>query len=397
MSDEHGHNHHDDAGVNGAAGQGCVYLLATIAFVAVACIGPVLLTFALGIGAAVPVITVFGEPLDEGSFLGDIPNTMWALLIVDLIIILIAYNLRNLQQIPSGFQNGFELVFEYLYNQTKTIVGAADARKVFPVIATLFLVVLVANVTKIIPGYESVGLLHCAKDSELVTMSGYPVHGVPTIFEEGGQEAHEAPFITFLKVDEPFNSGTSATELGYEACEYKYLGYDKYEHEFDELNEELQHEAEENGEENVTNVIDNLVVAPFFRGASTDLNFTFALAVFAVFFIQYFGVQALGFSYFTKFVNLPAIGNVAQNPIGAMDFVVGILEILSELSKILSFAFRLFGVMFAGGILLIVALFLAGSIVPVAVLGLELFVGLIQAYVFFILPLVLIKIASSHH
>lgn len=392
MSDEHGHEHHDDAGVNPDAMRGLTYLLAIIAFIGIACVGPIVLFTSIGIAPAVPVITVFGEPLDKGTFLGDIPNTIWALLLVDVVIVLIAYSLRNLQEIPSGFQNGFEMVFGFLYNQTKNVVGAADAKKVFPVVSTLFLVVLVANWMKIIPGYESVGVLHCAASDELVTMAGYPIHGVPTIFEDGGQEAHDVPFVSFLKVDSSFNAGTRATELGYEACEYKYLGYDKYEHEFDEVNEELQHEAELNGEDNVNNVIDNLVIAPFFRGASTDLNFTFAMSVFAMFFVQYFGIQKLGLSYFAKFMNLPALGKGK-----AMDFVVGLLEIISELSKVLSFSFRLFGVMFAGGILLIVVLFLAGSVIPVAVLALELFVGVIQAYVLFILPLSLIKIAMTAH
>lgn len=446
--DEHGHEHHDNSA---AAQQGCFYLLGFLIAVAAACVAPILLLTELGVGVAVPVITVFGEPIQKDVFtlplLGDITNTFVALILVDIVVFFVAYNLRDLKEIPTGFQNGFEALFEFLYNQTKSIVGPR-AKEVFPVVATLFLVVLTANWMKIIPGYESVGALHCAADDELVTMSGYsvtsPFGDTPTIFEDGGLEALEIPFIVFLNVTEPLDTGTSATEEGYEACEYKYLGYDEYaeyfygsdgvidlnaeaeESEGDEavaaapsegepgegegeeehhigpigVTEEvlLAYEAADQDAGEVDNIVDNLVVAPFLRGASTDLNFTLALAVFAMFFVQFFGVQTLGLGYFTKFLNLPAVGNVGKNPMGVMDFVVGILEILSEFSKIISFAFRLFGVMFAGGILLIVALFLAGSVVPVAVLGLEIFVGLIQAYVFFILPLVLINIAmQSHH
>ena len=140
-----------------------------------------------------------------------------------------------------------------------------------------------------------------------------------------------------------------------------------------------------------------MVVAPFFRGASTDLNFTMAMAVFAMFWVQFFGIQKLGLGYFSKFINLPAIGNAGKNPMGIMDFVVGFLEIISEIAKIVSFTFRLFGAMFAGGILLVVATFLAAIMLPGAVIALELFVGMIQAYVFFILPLALIKLATQAH
>ena len=59
------------------------------------------------------------------------------------------------------------------------------------------------------------------------------------------------------------------------------------------------------------------IVTPFVRAAATDLNLTLGLGLFAFVAIQVFGVQALGISYFAKFINTPALGNMDKNPMGA--------------------------------------------------------------------------------
>jgi F-type H+-transporting ATPase subunit a len=110
---------------------------------------------------------------------------------------------------------------------------------------------------------------------------------------------------------------------------------------------------------------------------------------------QVMGVRALGASYFTKFIN---VGGIFSRPaFGLLDFFVGILELVSELSKLLSFSFRLFGNIFAGSVLL----FVIGSLIPVFVqsmfLGLEFFVGLIQAVVFGMLTMVFMAQATQGH
>ncbi len=125
---------------------------------------------------------------------------------------------------------------------------------------------------------------------------------------------------------------------------------------------------------------------PLLRGATADLNTTLALALVSVVAIQYFGFKKLGFSYSSRFINL-------KNPIY---FFVGILEILSDISKVLSFAFRLFGNIFAGEVLLTVMAFLMPFIVPLPFLMLELFVGFIQALVFSMLTAVFLNVAVSH-
>lgn len=139
-------------------------------------------------------------------------------------------------------------------------------------------------------------------------------------------------------------------------------------------------------------------VAPFVRGVATDLSFTIGLALLAFFLIQYFGVSELGLDYFQKFVNLRAIGNIGKNPIGGVDFVVGLFEIISEFGKIISLSFRLFGAIFAGTILYAVILFLTGAGIPVIILLLEIIVGTAQALVFAVLTLLFCAQAmESHH
>lgn len=135
-------------------------------------------------------------------------------------------------------------------------------------------------------------------------------------------------------------------------------------------------------------------VVPFLRPPSTDLNFTAALALIAVFMIQVVGIRAQGPVYLAKFFDLRTI---ASKPgLGLMDFIVSILELISEFSKILSFAFRLFGNMFAGSVLL----FIVGVMMPFLQSGIllfEAFIGLIQAIVFGMLTMIFMSMATQAH
>ena len=136
-------------------------------------------------------------------------------------------------------------------------------------------------------------------------------------------------------------------------------------------------------------------VIPFVRVASTDLNFTIALAIISVVVTQVIGVRALGVSYFTKFFNTKTLFTVPM--FGVINFLVGLLELILEFAKILSFGFRLFGNIFAGSILL----FVVGTLVPVflqsGVLLFEWFVGIIQAIVFGLLTLIFMSLATVGH
>ncbi|MCX7994239.1 MAG: F0F1 ATP synthase subunit A [candidate division WOR-3 bacterium] len=125
---------------------------------------------------------------------------------------------------------------------------------------------------------------------------------------------------------------------------------------------------------------------PLLRGASADLNTTLALALISVIFTQIYSIQALGFKGFLKrFIKL-------KNPIM---FFVGILELIAEIAKIISFSFRLFGNIFAGEVLLTVMLVLLPILIPAPFLALEIFVGVIQAIIFSFLTLFFIKIATT--
>jgi len=130
------------------------------------------------------------------------------------------------------------------------------------------------------------------------------------------------------------------------------------------------------------------IFIPLLRGNNADLNTTLALAVISVLSIQYFSIKYLGIKkYLHKFFNF-------SDPIS---FFVGILDILSEFSKVLSFAFRLFGNIFAGEVLLTIVAFLVPVLASFPFIGLEIFVGFVQALVFSMLTAVFISGAIVEH
>jgi len=297
--------------------------------------------FVLG-GIFVPVqpeIAVAPEKLIEDpiieNFLGLGPlylvNTIPTLLVTILLLGLVAFftnrSLRRSAQtdlVPRGIGNLMEAILEVLYNLTEGSAGAKWAKAIFPWFATILIYVLFANLLKLIPGFESIGILH-------------PAHGEGHAISSSG-----------LLLPEKLEEG----------------GY---------------------------------ILAPFFRGSSVDLNFTAALALIAVVMIQVIGFRAQGFGYISKFFNTRRMFKVPF--FGAMDFLVGLLELISELSKILSFAFRLFGNMFAGIVLVAIVAGLLGkfSILPAMVMMFELFVGVIQAFVFGMLTMVFMAQATQGH
>jgi F-type H+-transporting ATPase subunit a len=123
---------------------------------------------------------------------------------------------------------------------------------------------------------------------------------------------------------------------------------------------------------------------PLFRAPTTDLNFTLALAMIAFFTIEITGIATLGFfKYAGKYVNL-------TSPIG---FSVGLIEIMSNLGRLVSFSFRLFGNIFAGEVMVMVAGYFLPYVLPAPLMGFEMFIGLVQALVFAMLTLFFIKLA----
>jgi F-type H+-transporting ATPase subunit a len=146
------------------------------------------------------------------------------------------------------------------------------------------------------------------------------------------------------------------------------------------------------------------------RGSNTDVNTPLAIALVSFVFVEYYGLKTLGIKYLRKFVNMGgffgSVGSLFRGRLkkglsglfsGFIDIFVGVLETLSELIRIVSFTFRLFGNMTAGEILILVAAFLLPMAIGWMVYGLELFIGFIQALVFSGLTLAFASMAVASH
>lgn len=239
--------------------------------------------------AAEKLFEIMGLPITNTLIMG------WV--VVALLAILGVLIFRKTAIIPKGLQNIFEILIESLLGLMESVFSSREkAEKYLPLIATIFIFILLANWLGILPGVGSLGF-----------------------FEEKGEEK---------------------------------------------------------------------IFVPFLRSPASDLNFTLALALIAVFMVNILGVTAIGFfKHFSRFLSFK----------GPIDFFVGVLEFISEIAKMISFSFRLFGNVFAGEVLLIITGFLAPFLVPVPFLLLEIFVGFIQALVFAMLTTVFISIATSQH
>lgn len=127
---------------------------------------------------------------------------------------------------------------------------------------------------------------------------------------------------------------------------------------------------------------------PLFRSVFSDLNMTLALALITVILSHFFGVMTIGMKkHLGKFIML-------KSPLAAF---TGVLEIISEFSKIISLTFRLFGNIFAGEVLLVITGFLVPYLAPIPFLGMELFVGFIQAIIFGTLAMVAFSSFTVEH
>ncbi len=243
--------------------------------------------------AAERLFTIFGIPITNTLLVS------WGIMLLLFAVALLIS--ANLSSKPKGLQNFVELVFEKLLDFMGSVTGSReDSIKYFPLIATIFLFVILSNLIEIIPGLGTIGIFEVE-------------HGEKTL-------------------------------------------------------------------------------VPFLRSSSADLNFTLAIAISAVVSVQVLGIAALGFfKYWKKFFCPPW-----EKPYFIGTFI-GLLELVAEVAKIISFSFRLFGNIFAGEVLLTVVLVLVPYLAPLPFLFLEIFVGLIQAVVFSMLTLVFIKVATAHH
>jgi F-type H+-transporting ATPase subunit a len=147
------------------------------------------------------------------------------------------------------------------------------------------------------------------------------------------------------------------------------------------------------------------------RGANTDINMPLALALMSFVFVEFYGLRhGGGIRYLGKFINVgpffKSLGQIFRGNVkaglsglitGVIGIFVGFLEALSEIVRIVSFTFRLFGNMTAGEILLLIAIFLIPWIFALPFYGLELLVGFVQALIFAGLTLVFLVVAVAPH
>ncbi len=302
-------------------------------------------------------------PSEAVFTIGPLPvtNSLIVTIIADVVLVLFAFRAtRKVRkgspdaEIPRGAQNLFELIIDMLYGLSKSVAGS-KALKIFPWMATIFLFVLIANWTELFPGIESFGLIEPAHEG-----IGYPkVTLIPGVLYTVDQ-SH--PIVVSAQVS------PAASSVAGQAA---------------------QQQAAAGGQQP-----EAFQVLPFFRTPTSDINTTLALALITMFMVQVFGVRALGGRYFFKFVNIP---EMRRGGLGYMMFIVGFLELISEIARILSFTFRLLGNIFAGGVLLLVMTFIVPFFIPMPFLGLEVFVGFIQALVFAMLALVFMNMAMQGH
>ena len=257
-----------------------------------------------------PVLEGDAEAVEEEHQLPTnrfiLTNTILSSWVATLLLIgLFLFATRGMKLAPKGLQNVMEGVIETMYNFVESVAGSQNARRFFPIFATIFLFVAMNAWIGLLPIYPSLGFL------------------------DG-----------------------------------------------DELERHL------------------------LRPAGTDLNMPLALAIASFVFVEYWAIRTLGFRYFGKFFRFGGLLRV-RSPQALfqtmIDIFVGLLELLSELVRVVSFTFRLFGNMTAGEILLLVTAFLVPFVFVLPFYGLELLVGFIQALIFAGLTLVFVTIAIVPH
>ncbi len=328
-----------------------------------------------------------------GDIFGGLTNTFMsslvAFLVVILMVILLKARSRTADEIPTGFYNFFEMIVEAAYNFAEGIAGP-KVKNFFPWFMTFILFILVTNWMGLIPGWDSIGIweykphFYAEKDAKALESDaaarGEEIsHEELEAFIEERTEFHDTQNLGDLRIAQALLIRADANADPNAAIETDSAG----------------HKVGFNPE------AADWTIVPFFRPGATDLNYTLAFALVAMVMVQFYGFKYLGTrGYLSKF--FPFIGKgwgkeVAKNPIKAIDPAVGILELISEISKIISFAFRLLGNIFAGMVLLFVMAFLL-PVANVVFFGLEFFVGLIQALVFALLMLIfMVSATESHH
>ncbi|HEY8766523.1 MAG TPA: F0F1 ATP synthase subunit A [Dehalococcoidia bacterium] len=327
-------------------------------------LAPFLAAFVLGfifLRGPTPHISIKAEEITTAGPVG-ITNTMITSWIVTALLIVVVFlSTRRWELVPKGVQNVIEAIVEGFYGLVVSIAGEKNGRKFFPVVATIFFFILAANWLSLLPIFNVIGKVEPGD-------SGFVMHSTS---------------IAGLKVDYAGLSG---------------LGH-------------LSSDSIDAGDANATDqantargqgkVVGDL--SPYLRGPNTDLNTTAALAIISAIAVESWGIAAAGvLGYGRNFIRLRGMlsGIFSLSPAkffeGFIDAFVGFLELVSELVRLLSFSARLFGNMIAGEIVILMFTFMAPLFVGIIFYAFELFVGIIQAFIFATLTVIFGMMAISH-
>lgn len=272
--------------------------------------------------------------------IGPLPitNTLLHTIIVDCVLIAAAlYISKNLTSIPRSAQAIIEPLIEAMYSLTESIASSKNAaRKIFPYVMTFFLFIFTANFTGLLPGVGTIGFFGQADNHSKVV-----------------SEAHATETTSSME-NEKVNtgSGTSPQQEDKSSTAPKEASF-----------------------------------TPLLRGATSDINVTLALALISVIATHMLSIQLTGIGdYLSRYFSL--------NPV---NLYVGLLELVAEITKIISLSFRLFGNIFAGEVALHTISNLIAFVAPLPFLLLESIVSIVQALVFSVLTLVFMSVLTTPH
>ena len=282
-----------------------------------------------------PEITLAAERLTQEPLFGNVylTNTMVTMVLVDVVVLLLAFIIRRMAQTSDGRVSGswrgaIEAILDFIYGLTQKTAGKKWVKTIFPFFAIIFMFVLVANWMEIIPGIESIGILE------------------PSVTGEG-LYAHDLGFLN-MYVLRPVPA-----EAGYR-------------------------------------------LVPFTRTLTTDINFTLGLAIFAMFSVQVIGFKSLGMEYFSKFFSFkqlrknPFMGLIDVF-VGFLELISEFSKIISFTFRLFGNVFA--GMV----ILIVIGTLVPMLPVQSVFVVLELFFGTVQALVFGMLTMVFMSLAVHSH
>src|SRR5215211_4696339 len=297
--------------------------------------------------------------------IGPIPvtNSMLTMFIVMGLLIVVGWLIaRNAKEVPSHSQSILEMIVEFLLGLVESTAGRKLGRQIFPLVGGLFIFILFANYSGLLPGVGTVGVYRTEEEAAHTTEEGND--GEEPADNPGTPDA-ETQEHSQVRVFDVAATGSAVGSLNVIAQESETTD---------------EHAADEE---------EHKVLVPFLRAPNADLNMTLAMALVTFTAVQILGIRAHGFG--------GRIRHMADPP-----FLFPI-ELVSELSRIISLSARLFGNVFAGEVLLGVMYAMAAAIkiavvpfiFPVIFLFLEVLFGAVQALVFALLTLIYIALAAA--